>query len=50
MYIVIGGYLRILCAASFQSCSTLSRDRLPTVYLSVADITHPELFACGRRT
>ena len=45
MYIVLGVFLRILGAPSVQSSWTLSN-----LYLSVADIANPDLFACSSRT
>ena len=49
LYIVLGVYLRMLGAPSVQHCSPY-RYLLPNVYLSVADISNPDWFACGCRT
>ena len=49
LYIVLGGFLRILGASSVQLCCTY-RYLPPNLYLSVVDIANPELFACGSRT
>ena len=45
LYFMLGGYLRILGAHSVQSCCTLSISA-SYLYLSVADIANPDLFAC----
>ena len=49
LYIVLCGYLRILGAPSVQSVGTYPY-LLANVYLSVADISNPNLFACSCRT
>ena len=49
LYIVLGGYLRILGAPMFNPVEPY-RCLLTTVYLSVSDIANPDLFACGCRT
>ena len=49
LYIVLGGYLRILCAPIVQLCSPYGY-LLPTMYLCMADIVNPYLFVCGYRT
>ena len=49
MYIVIGGYLRILGAPSVQSFATYGY-LLPTVSLFMAYIENPDLFVCGGLT
>ena len=49
MYIVLGGYLRILGGPSVQSCCTYVY-LFPNLYLSEAEIANPDLFACICRT
>ena len=47
VYIVLGGYLRILGAPSFQSCCTLSISASDRVFFYIAN---PDLFVCSCRT
>ena len=49
MYIVLGGYLRILGAPSFNPVAPYQH-LLPSVYLFMADIANPDLFVCCCRT
>ena len=49
LYIVLGEYLRILGAPEFNPV-TPYRYLFPKLYLSVADIANPDLFACVCRT
>ena len=49
LYIVLGGYIRILGAPSVQSYSP-NLYLLPTVYLFMADIANPDLIVCSCRT
>ena len=49
MYIVLGGYLRILGAPSIQSCCTLLISASYHVFF-MADIANPVLFVCCCRT
>ena len=44
LYIVLGGYLRILGAPSVQSCCTLWISVSYRVFDYMADITNPDLF------
>ena len=45
LYIVLGGYLRILGAPEFNPVAP-SRVLLHNLYVSVADIGNPDLLAC----
>ena len=49
MYIVLGGYLPSYVHPVFNPVAPY-RYLLPNLYLSVADIANPDLFACGSRT
>ena len=46
---MLGRFLRILGAPTFNPVAPY-RYLLPNLYLSVADIANPDLFACGSRT
>ena len=49
LYIVLGGYLRIISAPSVQSCCTLSISASYRIFV-MTDIGNPDLIACGCRT
>ena len=49
LYIVLGGFLHILGMTMFNPVAPYQY-LIPNLYLSVADIANPDLFACGSRS